>query len=403
MTEYTPHPYNFESLDDAPLVIDAVYEGKHSGTGSKADEPLHRLLNVDNSGGFRYNGNRDNPSYVVLYTTERKPEWPDHLDIYSGVFTYYGDNKKPGRRLHETFKGGNQLLQKVFSLIDGAKKDREKIPPFFVFRKYHRGIGHDAQFIGLACPGKSFKDPDGDLIAIWKESNGIRFQNYKAYFTILDTKDELISRDWIKDLSENKENAQELAPKSWRTFIERGRDGIAPLKAQRILPTRKKEEQLPSTTQGKEILKSIYNYFETGYAFEEFGPKILKMLDERFINIQVTNRYRDGGFDGFGDYKIGSFQNELLVDFYIECKRYNIDNGCGVRETSRLISRIKQRQFGVIITTSYVADQAFKEIVEDKHPIIIVSGGDIVEILRKSGFVSKEQINAWLQANFSKT
>ena len=81
-----PNSYSFETLNDAPLVIDAIYEGKHSGTGYKTDEPLHKLLNVDNTGGFRYRGSRDNPSYVVLYTTENNPEWPDHLDIYSGFY-----------------------------------------------------------------------------------------------------------------------------------------------------------------------------------------------------------------------------------------------------------------------------------------------------------------------------
>ena len=384
------------------MVIDAVYEGKHSGTGSKADEPLHKLLKVDNSGGFRYNGGRENPSYVVLYTTEKNPEWPDHMDIYSGLFTYYGDNKKPGRTLHDTFKGGNRILKKFFNLIDGAINDRKEIPPFFIFKKYHAGIGHDAQFIGLACPGKPYKHPDGDLIAIWKESKGIRFQNYKAYFTILDIGDDVISREWLNALSESREDALEIAPTAWKDFIERGREGIKPLKAQKIIPSRKKEEQLPPTNEGKELLKQIYDYFETGYAFEKFGPILLKMLDDRFINIQITNRYRDGGFDGFGEYKIGTFQNELLVDFYIECKRYNINNSCGVKETSRLISRIKQRQFGVLITTSYVADQAYREIIEDGHPIIIISGGDIIEILRRNGHITKQQVKYWLESNFSR-
>jgi hypothetical protein len=33
----------------------------------------------------------------------------------------------------------------------------------------------------------------------------------------------------------------------------------------------------------------------------------------------------------------------------------------GVREMSRLISRLRHRQFGVLVTTSYVDNQAYRE------------------------------------------
>ena len=34
-----------------------------------------------------------------------------------------------------------------------------------------------------------------------------------------------------------------------------------------------------------------------------------------------------------------------------------------------------------MITTSYVAKQAYEEILADKHPIVIISGKDIIEFL----------------------
>ena len=77
-----------------------------------------------------------------------------------------------------------------------------------------------------------------------------------------------------------------------------------------------------------------------------------------------------------------------------------MDNPVGVKETSRLISRIKHRQFGIFITTSYVGDQAYKEIIEDEHPVVIISGKDIIEILLNAGIGSVEQLSDWLKANF---
>lgn len=62
---------------------------------------------------------------------------------------------------------------------------------------------------------------------------------------------------------------------------------------------------------------------------------------------------------------------------------------------SRLISRIRYRQFGILVTTSYVDNQAYSEVVEDGHPILIVTASDIATILRKNS-ISPGNINLWL-------
>ncbi len=50
-----------------------------------------------------------------------------------------------------------------------------------------------------------------------------------------------------------------------------------------------------------------------------------------------------------------------------------------------LISRLRARQFGVLVTTSQLAEQAYQEIREDGHPIVVIAGGDIVEVLSRVG------------------
>src|SRR3954466_4991776 len=105
-------PSAFEGHATADLVIDRTYIG---GTaGHAGDDPLARLLPVGNQGGFRYAGSPDKDSVrvVVLYTTGGEPDWPDSLNTYSGDFTYYGDNRSPGRGLHDTRRRGNLLLSK---------------------------------------------------------------------------------------------------------------------------------------------------------------------------------------------------------------------------------------------------------------------------------------------------
>lgn len=64
----------------------------------------------------------------------------------------------------------------------------------------------------------------------------------------------------------------------------------------------------------------------------------------------------------------------------LEAKCYAITNGVGVKEVSQLISRLRARQFGILVTASYLADQAYQEIREDGHPIVVIAGNDVVEI-----------------------
>ena len=64
----------------------------------------------------------------------------------------------------------------------------------------------------------------------------------------------------------------------------------------------------------------------------------------------------------------------------------------------RLISRLRHRQFGVLVTKSYLAGQAYKEIKEDQHPIIVICASDIVRLLKEAGISSAADVKAWLEA-----
>ena len=63
-------------------------------------------------------------------------------------------------------------------------------------------------------------------------------------------------------------------------------------------------------------------------------------------------------------------------------------------EMSRLISRIRYRQFGVKITTSYVHKQAYQEVIEDGHPILIISAADIAQTLKNA--ITSSNIDEWM-------
>ncbi len=172
------NPVALEQLGQIDLVIDTYYEGgRHTSVGS---DPIARMLPVGNQGGFRYSGSpRDRTvRLAVLYSSGEDPDWPDSLDEQTGTFVYYGDNKKPGRELHNTQRGGSVLLRDAFEWTYSSADDRRRVPPFLLFVK--AGYWRDVRFRGLLVPGTPAATPDDELQAIWRSRDGLRFQNYRA-------------------------------------------------------------------------------------------------------------------------------------------------------------------------------------------------------------------------------
>ena len=122
----------------------------------------------------------------------------------------------------------------------------------------------------------------------------------------------------------------------------------------------------------------------------------------RIQDFNVTQSSRDGGRDVIGHYKIGTNNSSYKFSYHLEAKRFKPDgkHGIGVRFTQRLISRIKYREFGIFVTTSFISKQAYEEIIEDNHPIIFITGKDIVEILIKSGINNENNLLVFLKKNF---
>lgn len=391
----------FEDLEKSDLIVDCIYKGGSDSKMRLSEEPFHKLIpRCENAGGFRKKLREDGSgkyAYVVLYTSMEELEWPDYLEEETGIFRYYGDNRTPGRLLTETKKGGNKVLENTFALLnDGRHLD--DIPPFFVFTK--TGNGRDIRFLGLAAPGNPKISPDKDLVAFWRTVNNNRFQNYEAYFTILDTGNEPVHRRWIESLIYNHENNLQYAPDAWKRFVAKGRNGINALKAPKMYKIPSKYEQLQSDNEGLLCIDKIREHYR-GFAqgFEECATNIVSKMDPHFIDFELTRPWRDGGRDAIGLYSINAGGNNypLKIDCALEAKCYEKDNSVGVKEMSRLISRIRYRQFGVLVTTSYVHSQAYKEVVEDGHPILILTASDIATTLRNNSIHSYD-IEDWMQS-----
>ncbi|MET8644512.1 restriction endonuclease [Streptomyces sp. NPDC004675] len=388
-----PH-FPFDDLSQADLVVDSVYEG--GSKGNMGDDPLARLFKgVGNQGGIRYVGSpaKGSVRLAVLYTSGMDVDWPDSLDVETGIVTYYGDNKKPGRELHDTQPKGNILLRDMFAASHGSEEERlVGVPPVFLFQR-ELGVGRSVRFRGLLVPGSPAISPDEELAAIWRSSKGRRFQNYRARFTVLDHA--RISRDWIEHLVSGGHPLESDCPMSWATWIRKRT--YVPLLAPATTAIRTKAEQLPDDREGWAILEVIREYFRgRDHHFERCAAALWRMVAPRTGSLEVTRPSRDGGRDAVGQYILGHASRTISIDFALEAKCYSPDNSVGVREMSRLISRLRHRNFGVLVTTSYFHKQVQEEVEEDAHPIVMISGRDIVEILRSEGRITVDAVRRWL-------
>lgn len=393
MTSTMPAP-SFDASGTVDLIVDAIYRGGRAG--NSGDDAITRLVPVGNMGGFRYAGSprSDMVRLISLSWSGRDPDWPDSLDEQTGVFTYYGDNKNPGRELHDTDRQGNALLRDVFTRAHGTVEDRRRIPPFLLFSA--TGEWRDVRFRGLLAPGTPSATSDDDLQAIWRSKNGLRFQNYRALFTVLDVPS--ISRKWIDEIVAGNPHGQNC-PRAWQQWI--GGRAYVPLLAETTTVVRSRVRQLPSDRDGSAILATIVDWFrDYPHAFEACAAEIWRMIAPASGPIDLTPPSRDGGRDAMGRYLLGPKSDQVSLDFVLEAKCYSPTNSVGVRELSRLISRLRHRMFGVLVTTSYIHHQAYGEVRADGHPVVLIAGADIVDILRSHGYTTRSLVLTWLDQRF---
>jgi hypothetical protein len=387
------HTVPFSAVKGADLLLDAIYQG--GSAGHSGDDPIARIADVGNQGGFRMAGSpwKKTVKLAILYSSAQEPDWPDRLDVQTGRFTYYGDNRRPGHDLHDTQRGGNCLLRDTFAAASGTAADRSQVPPFLLFQK--AGRGRDVRFRGLLAPGAEGLSPDDELVALWRSTRGQRFQNYRATFTVLDVP--TVTRVWVDELAEGLTTGPN-APAAWLSWVKARQ--YQALTAPTTTNTRSKGEQTPGAG-GRALIAEITEYFkDRWHGFEECAVALWRMQAPATGRCEVTQPYRDGGRDAIGEYILGPDADPVPVEFALEAKCYGEKTPVGVQDVARLISRLRNRQFGVFVTTSYFNSQAYREVRDDRHPVVLMCGKDIADLLQARGFSSPEDVRKWLQTSF---
>lgn len=138
-----------------------------------------------------------------------------------------------------------------------------------------------------------------------------------------------------------------------------------------------------------EFLEQFYEYFESGYAFEEFLKIYLEKigLDE----VVVTQRSSDGGIDLEAiRYGVGGFDGADAVDYYVQAKRNKPGTTIPIEKVRALRGVMPSGSKGIFITTASYSKKTEEFVEADTtRPIILIDGKALVEscIDNEIGFV----------------
>jgi hypothetical protein len=231
-----------------------------------------------------------------------------------------------------------------------------------------------------------------DLVAVWRRTGKQRFQNYRAVFTIL--REEAVARSWLEEIVV--EGIPPIkahgCPSAFAKWVRTGK--YDPLTTPPVRVPRTKADQLPKPPREEREEKALEAVRSlSDRQLEYFTKALLQLMDPRFFDLEVTRRVKDEGRDVVGKYRVGHDDHWVSLDICAEAKHWK--SAIGVKEVMRLISRIKHRDFGVLVTTSYFDSGVQKELIKDGHPVVLVSGGDISRILIARD-LEGETLDRWL-------
>ena len=391
----------FAQLEGVHLTAGTVYEG--GDTGNLSDDPLARLLKGGNSGGFRYCGSAESLNYLIITITTDNRLWADTIDPESGTVVCYGDNRSPEHGIHDTPRHGNLILRKIFKSLHGSIDPRCHVPPIFLFSKYpNKASPRSIRFLGLGAPGSPGLKPTSDLVRKQKRVESRRFWNYRATFTLLDIP--VIKRAWIDDLETGRKDS-EHRPIVWKMWLKSGL--YRPLQPKHRQRVRSSGMQLPKDELRKTMLVKLYRYFSSAsYKFLHFAADIYALTDSKISLERVRRHSSDEPYAITGNFRLGIDTDPNYLGFLVEAKCYNPGIGTrkrksiGTKEISKMLSRLEDQQFGVLVTTSVITQHAYEAIRKQNHPLVCIAGIDIVDILISNNITSVRQLTDWLSDKY---
>ena len=129
----------------------------------------------------------------------------------------------------------------------------------------------------------------------------------------------------------------------------------------------------------EKLVLDFYNYFETGYDFEDFLKVYLEKLG--LDEVKVTQKSKDGGIDLTAIRPgVGSFSDADILNYYVQAKCYKPDTTISVKVVRELKGTIPFGNKGILITTAKFSKDAINESNNNpSNPVVLIDGASLVQ------------------------
>jgi len=323
--------------------------------------------------------------------------WHDELDPDRGHVRYYGDNKaETGLDARDTV--GNRAIVEQFVLHLGATRDdRMRAAPLLFFES----LVHDGKakgfwrFLGAGLVERA------ELVTQIDRRNR-PFVNYVFDCILLDLGAEglNLSWDWIaarRDPTKSLEEALALAPASWRNWVENG-PGVKEKVRQQFGrgTTLSATDQRPDPgTPADDALRLVVSHYKRIGPYQGVGEHRFEGLASEIAGSVlrgsgqyrpgwITKRAGDGGVDFVSRLDLGSGPGslKLVVLGQAKCIAGSTPVTSGL-DLARTVARLDRGWVGAFVTTGYFSDQAQREVVSDRFPLLMLNGRHVGETVVK--------------------
>ena len=335
--------------------------------------------------------------------------WHDELDPYVGHVRYFGDNKPELETDPDRPTGNKSILHQFILHRSNERRQRLEAAPLLFFENIiHQGREKGFwRFIGLGVLERAER-------VVQVDRHGRLFANHAFDCALIDLGPEnlQLSWNWIaarRDASWSLEDTLKLAPESWRRWVEQGSSVIDRIRQSiaryRILDA---TAQRPDPgTPADAALQLVMSHYKTRgdwsgvgeHRFEGMASEIVgTYLNEngRYRRGWITKRGGDGGIDFVGRLDLGAAESglKLVVLGQAKCKT----GGTSGQDLARTVARLDRGWVGAFVTTGYFSQEAQREIVSDRFPLLLVNGRQVGETLVRNAALRGVDVPTYIGA-----
>jgi hypothetical protein len=338
--------------------------------------------------------------------------WHDELNPEAGQVRYYGDNKAT---LGPTplDPPGNKAVMAEFPLHRSTTRpERLRAAPLLFFESLvHEGRAKGFwRFIGFGIVERAQLTTQIDARDRW-------FVNYVFDCVLFDLAADGLHLPWAwiaarRDPTKTLEECFDLAPASWQEWVNNGERSIERVRQRvtRFQSLSQGSQKPDAGTPADHALQSVIAHYKQLGPYKGVGEHRFEGLASEIVGSYlresghykpgwITKRAGDGGIEFVSrlDLGVGVGALKLVVLGQAKCVSPTAPPTSGL-DLARTVSRLDRGWVGAFVTTGFFSEQAQREVVTDRFPLMMLNGRHVGEALVKEAAIRGESVLNYIKA-----